>query len=132
MLFAGGGKGKKLPPPEKYQTVKSNLVEKEKKAEKLYFSIKEVSEETGLPSYTLRFWEKKFPFFSPQKSKGGHRRYQKKDVELIIRIKDLLHSKGFTIEGAKKELKKEKREDNLNIDSTWLTEEIKEIIKLLD
>jgi len=90
--------------------------EEENKLEKLYYSIKEVSEKTNLPAYTLRFWEKKFPSFSPQKSKGGHRRYQKKDLELILTIKDLLYNRGFTIEGAKRELKKEKKEDKPNFD----------------
>lgn len=108
------------------------MTDKEKKPEKLYFSIKEVSKETGLPAYTLRFWEKQFAFFSPQKSKGGHRRYQRKDLELIFKIKDLLYNRGLTVEGAKKELKQEKSEANVNLDSNWLVEEIEQIIKLLD
>lgn len=101
------------------------------KPERLYFSIKEVSEKTNLPAYTLRFWEKKFPFFTPQKSRGGHRRYQKKDIELILTIKDLLYNKGFTIEGAKGELRREKKENKINFDSSWLKKEIEEIIRLL-
>jgi len=101
---------------------------KEKIPEKFYFSIGEVSKITGLPSHVIRFWESKFPSLQPQKSKGGHRRYQKKEVELILTIKDLLYNKGFTIEGAKRELTKEKVDFNI----TQVREEIKEIIRLLD
>lgn len=104
------------------------MEEKGKVPEKLYFSIGEVSEITEVPSYVIRFWESKFPSLHPQKSRGGHRRYQKKDVELILTIKDLLYNKGFTIEGARKELKKE----NTNLDVNWIKREIEEIIKLLD
>ncbi len=101
---------------------------------KLYFSIGEVSRITDLPAYVLRFWERKFPSLSPSKSRGGHRRYQKKDVELILKIKDLLYKEGFTIEGAKKELKKEGKKENRSEDLNlhWLKKEIEEIIRLLD
>lgn len=107
--------------------------EQQDKQEKLYYTIREASEKTNLPAYTLRFWEKKFPFFAPQKSRGGHRRYQKKDIELILAIKDLLYQKGFTIEGAKKELRKERKSNNKpEVDLTWVRREIEEIIKLLE
>lgn len=105
--------------------------EEKGKPEKLYFSIREVSEKTKLPTYTLRFWERKFPSFAPQKSRGGHRRYQEKDLELILTIKDFLYNKGFTIEGAKRELRREKKEDRLDSGLGWVKKEIEEIIKLL-
>ena len=93
--------------------------------------MREVSDITNLRPYVLRFWESKFPSLSPQKSRGGHRRYQKKDVDLIFKIKDLLYNKGFTIEGAQKELKKEKKEDRSYLNTIWLKEELEKIIKLL-
>ena len=102
--------------------------------EKLYFSIGEVSEITQLPSHVLRFWEDKFPLLHPYKSRGGHRRYQKRDIELILTIKDLLYNRGFTVEGARRELqdKRDKREREVaNFNLAWLKEEIREIIKLL-
>lgn len=100
--------------------------------EKLYFSIGEVSEITNLPTYVLRFWEDKFPTLNPQKSRGGHRRYEKKDVELILTIKDLLYNRGFTIEGARKKLQDEKiKQSKADLDLSWLKEEIKGIIKIL-
>ncbi len=108
------------------------MSEKENIPQKLYFSIKEVKEITNLPTYILRFWESKFSTLSPQKSRGGHRRYQKKDIELILKIKELLHEKRFTIEGAKRELKEEKKEDKFSFDLIWLRKEIEEIMELLD
>lgn len=105
---------------------------KGEKEGKLYFSIKEVSEIADVPAYVLRFWERKFPSLSPSKSRGGHRRYRKKDVELVLKIKDLLYNKGFTIEGAKRELKEEKiSEGKADLNLSWLKGEIEEIIKLL-
>jgi DNA-binding transcriptional MerR regulator len=72
--------------------------------EKLFFRIGEVCEIAGLEAYVLRFWETEFPFLAPQKSKSGHRVYRKKDVEMVLKIKDLLYNRGFTIAGARKQL----------------------------
>jgi len=96
--------------------------------EKTFFSIGEVSQITGLPSYVLRFWENKFGSLHPQKSKGGHRYYQKKDIEQIFLIKNLLHKDGFTIQGAQKEIKKKK--DTFNVKE--LKEQLKDILKVLE
>ena len=95
-----------------------------------YFSIGEVSKITHLPSYILRFWESQFKQLHPQKSRGGHRRYQKKEVELILYIKSLLQEKKFTIKGAREELKKKERENLL--DSVFIKKELEEIFKILD
>ena len=103
-------------------------MEKEKIPEKIFFSIGEVSEITGLPSYVLRFWENKFSSLHPQKSRGGHRRYQKRDIEQILLIKNLLYENGFTIQGAQRELKKKKNDFNIG----WLKEQLKEILKTLE
>lgn len=103
---------------------------KENTPQKLYFSIGEVSKITQLPPYVLRFWEKKFPSLRPQKSRGGHRRYQKKDIELILKLKDLLYNKKFTIEGANRELKKNKKD--IDLDLSWLKKELTEIFELLE
>ena len=96
--------------------------------QKLYFSISEVAEITGLPPYVLRFWEGKFSQLRPQKSRGGHRRYQRKDVELVLRIKELLHQKGFTIQGAQRELGKKEN----GLDPRNLKEKLKEILRILE
>lgn len=68
---------------------------------KLYYSIGEVSEMVGLKSYVLRYWETEFRQLSPPKNRAGNRTYRQKDIELILKIKDLLHGKKFTIEGAR-------------------------------
>jgi DNA-binding transcriptional MerR regulator len=72
--------------------------------EKLYFRIGEVAKLTGLKQHVLRYWETEFPSIAPKKMGSNHRMYRRKDVELILAIKDLLYNKRFTIEGARKHL----------------------------
>ncbi|MGD0200669.1 MAG: MerR family transcriptional regulator [Bryobacteraceae bacterium] len=72
--------------------------------EKLYFRIGEVSRLVGVPPYVLRYWESEFPGLAPKKSGTGHRFYRRKDVELLLQIKQLLYEKRFTIEGARRHL----------------------------
>lgn len=57
--------------------------------------------------YVLRYWETEFPPLAPNKSGGGQRMYSKREIEIILRIKNLLYSEGFTIAGAKKRLEQE-------------------------
>lgn len=77
--------------------------------DKLYFKIGEVSELLGVEPYVLRYWETEFAVLSPKKSGTGHRLYRRKDVELLLRIKQLLKEKRFTIEGARQSLQAEAR-----------------------
>jgi DNA-binding transcriptional MerR regulator len=72
--------------------------------DKLYFKIGEVAEIVGVEAYVLRFWETEFPHLAPKKTDSGHRLYRRKDVETVVRIKELLYDKGFTIAGARKRL----------------------------
>jgi DNA-binding transcriptional MerR regulator len=69
--------------------------------DKLYFKIGEVGELLGVEPYVLRYWETEFPQLAPKKSGTGHRLYRRKDVELLLRIKQLLYEKRYTIEGAR-------------------------------
>jgi len=78
--------------------------------DKLYFRIGEVSRLCGLPSYVLRFWETEFPQLKPVKSSTGQRMYRRKDVEAVVRIKTLLYDQGFTIAGARQQLRSESRD----------------------
>ena len=78
---------------------------------KLYYSISEVAEATGIKPYVLRFWEKEFGLLKPKKNRAGNRSYQQKDIDLINQIKHLLYEEGYTIEGAKSKLKSLKRDD---------------------
>jgi DNA-binding transcriptional MerR regulator len=75
--------------------------------DKLYFRIGEVAELCRLPAYVLRFWETEFPQLKPVKSSTGQRMYRKRDVESVVRIKKLLYEDGFTIAGARVQLREE-------------------------
>ena len=77
--------------------------------DKLYFRIGEVSRLCRLPAYVLRFWETEFPQLKPNKSSTGQRMYRRRDVEHVLRIKQLLYEQRFTIAGARDLLKEEAR-----------------------
>jgi len=79
--------------------------------DKLYFRIGEVAELCRLPAYVLRFWETEFPHLKPTKSGAGQRMYRRKDVESILRIKRLLYEEGFTIAGARQQLRVDSKTD---------------------
>jgi DNA-binding transcriptional MerR regulator len=79
--------------------------------DKLYFRIGEVANLCRLPAYVLRFWESEFPQLKPVKSSTGQRMYRKRDVEGVLRIKQLLYEQGFTISGARQQLRAEIKSD---------------------
>jgi DNA-binding transcriptional MerR regulator len=72
--------------------------------DKLYFKIGEVSEITGVKPHVLRYWEAEFGAFRPSKSKNQQRLFRRKDIELVLLLKDLLYNQGFTLAGARKKL----------------------------
>ena len=72
--------------------------------DKLYFRIGEVAEICRVETYVLRFWQTEFPQLAPKKSGTGQRLYRKRDVEMALRIKRLLHEEGYTIPGARQAL----------------------------
>ncbi|MBA2526927.1 MAG: MerR family transcriptional regulator [Pyrinomonadaceae bacterium] len=72
--------------------------------EKLFFKIGEVCELAGVQAHVLRYWESEFPMLVPQKNRAGQRVYRKRDVEMALRIKELLYEDQYTIAGAKKRL----------------------------
>jgi len=71
---------------------------------KVFYKIGEVSQVTKLPAYVLRFWETQFPQLKPNKSGTGQRLYRRREVELALEIKRLVHGEGYTIAGAKQAL----------------------------
>lgn len=73
--------------------------------DKLFFKIGEVSELAGVEQHVLRYWEDEFETLQPNKNRSGQRLYEKKDVELILEIQHLLYMEKYTIAGAKKKLK---------------------------
>ena len=74
---------------------------------KLFFKIGEVCEITDTQPYVLRYWESEFPALAPAKNSSGQRIYRRRDIETVLRIKQLLYDEGFTIAGAKKRLEAE-------------------------
>jgi DNA-binding transcriptional MerR regulator len=79
--------------------------------DKLYFRIGEVATLCRLPAYVLRFWETEFTQLKPVKSSTGQRMYRRRDVENVLRIKQLLYEQGFTIAGARQQLRSETKAD---------------------
>jgi DNA-binding transcriptional MerR regulator len=77
--------------------------------DKLFFKIGEVCDLVGVQAHVLRYWESEFPTLQPQKNRAGQRTYRRKDVEMALRIKELLYDEGFTIAGAKRKLAGEGR-----------------------
>jgi len=72
---------------------------------KLYYRIGEVSVLTGVKPYVLRYWESEFRWMAPQKSRSKQRLYRRKDIEMILTIKNLLYQERYTIAGARRRLK---------------------------
>lgn len=72
---------------------------------KLYYRIGEVSGIVGVEPHVLRYWETEFRSVRPQKSAKGQRVYSRRDVETLLRVKDLLYREKFTIAGARKRLR---------------------------
>jgi len=109
--------------------------------DKLYFRIGEVARLCRLQAYVLRFWETEFPQLKPVKSSTGQRMYRRRDVESVIRIKKLLYEDGFTIAGARSQLKEESKSERnqsalpfpmrSQVNVAHLRHELQEILQLL-
>src|SRR6266576_4597882 len=76
-------------------------------ADERLYKIGEVCKMADVQPYVLRYWETEFPALAPNKSGGGQRLYTQREIDVILRIKQLLYSEGFTIAGAKKKLEAE-------------------------
>lgn len=75
--------------------------------QKLFFRIGEVCDLIKVQPHVLRYWETEFPMLAPQKNRAGQRVYRRKDVEMVVRIHNLLYEEKFTIAGARKRLLEE-------------------------
>ena len=73
-------------------------------AKRVYYSIGEVCDLTGLKPHVLRYWETQFEVLNPTKNRAGNRVYRSKDIELVLLVKHLLYERKYTIEGANKRL----------------------------
>jgi len=77
----------------------------QKLPEKRFFRIGEVAAIVGVETHVLRYWESEFAQLAPQKTRGSHRRYSRRDLEIATRIRQLLYDEGLTIAGAQKRLR---------------------------
>ncbi|MBU0533947.1 MAG: MerR family transcriptional regulator [Candidatus Omnitrophica bacterium] len=76
---------------------------------KLFYSIQEASEHTGVAPHTIRYWEKKYNLLRPERDSRGKRRYKNTDLELIKKIKELIYDKKYKAGGVKKKIKEAQR-----------------------
>lgn len=111
---------------------------KRKGETKLYYSISEAATMTKVKPHVLRYWETQFKMLRPRKNKAGNRMYRKRDLKLVMLIKELLYDKGFTIAGAQKKLAAEKTEvrDQVemkfgDVDRTAMLLEVQRELRLL-
>ena len=104
---------------------------------RLYHSISEVSELVGVKPHVLRYWETQFSMLRPKKNRAGNRMYRPDEIRLLLRIKDLLYTRRFTIAGARRRLLDERKEPPqvelgfVEADSKLLLHEIKTELKQL-
>jgi DNA-binding transcriptional MerR regulator len=85
--------------------------------DRLYFKIGDVAHLCGVETYVLRFWESQFPQLKPNKSGTGQRLYRRRDVELALEIKRLVHAQGYTLSGARTVLEQGQRRASKRDDS---------------
>jgi DNA-binding transcriptional MerR regulator len=77
---------------------------------RLYRSISEVSDLVGVKPHVLRYWETQFSMLRPKKNRAGNRMYRPEEIKILLRIKDLLYNRRFTIAGARRRLLDERKE----------------------
>ena len=92
---------------------------------KLYYRIGEVSEIVGVEPHVLRYWETEFRSIRPQKSRKGQRIYSRRDVDKLLKVKELLYSHGFTIAGARKRLREGGAEPEQAVPAAAVATEVK-------
>jgi DNA-binding transcriptional MerR regulator len=98
---------------------------KEKKVEKLYYSIGEVAEIFNVNTSLIRFWEKEFDIIKPKKNKKGNRFFTRQDINNIQLIYHLVKERGLTLSGARKKLKDNREDTNNNHDVVKMLTQIK-------
>ncbi|NQV38473.1 MAG: MerR family transcriptional regulator [Candidatus Marinimicrobia bacterium] len=107
---------------------------------KLYYSIGEVSDITGIKPYVLRYWQTEFKQLNPPKNRAGNRTYRQKDIDLILMIKTLLYEQKFTIDGARHKIESggENLQESISgtdaiqtIPNNFISELKKELVEIL-
>ncbi|MBN1416800.1 MAG: MerR family transcriptional regulator [Bacteroidales bacterium] len=101
---------------------------KEKKVEKLYYSIGEVARMFNVNTSLIRFWEKEFDIIKPKKNKKGNRFFTKQDIENFNLIFHLVKEKGLTLAGTKKKLRENRDDTTNNFEVIKTLTEIKNVL----
>jgi DNA-binding transcriptional MerR regulator len=104
---AAGGSSSATAAGRRAETPQRPVVRKE------YYAISEVADLVGLPAHVLRYWESQFSVLNPSKNRSGNRVYQRKEIKLILLVKQLLHDEKYTVEGAKQKLEQLRRGGSL-------------------
>jgi DNA-binding transcriptional MerR regulator len=101
--------------------------------DKLFYKIGEVSDIADLEPHVLRYWESEFPFLKPRKNKTGQRVYSRKDLELVLQIKDLLYKERYTIAGVKKKFTSRREKPTVSAQTIQnVKKKLKEILNTLN
>jgi DNA-binding transcriptional MerR regulator len=98
--------------------------------EKLFYRIGDVSEITGVKPHVLRYWESEFSALHPRKTRTGQRIYERRDVELVLQIKELLHEQGYTISGARQLLTQQTQRGEKKARQGQTTGELSQALKV--
>jgi DNA-binding transcriptional MerR regulator len=101
---------------------------KEKKVEKLYYSIGEVADMFGVNTSLIRFWEKEFDIIKPKKNKKGNRLFTGEDIDNFHLIFHLVKEKGMTLKGAQKKLKENRGQEEHDLEIVKSLEEIRTML----
>jgi DNA-binding transcriptional MerR regulator len=108
--------------------------------EKLLYRLEEISRIAQLDPRVITSWEKEFPFLQAGQTAGGHKVFRQKDLTIILRIKELLEKKGYTLAGAKRKIEEEfgtktlsaVHPDHLKKTLVQVKEQLKEVADLLE
>jgi len=101
---------------------------KEKKVEKLYYSISEVANMFDVNTSLIRYWEKEFDIIKPQKNRKGNRLFTQKDIEHFHLIYHLVKERGMTLKGARKKIKDNKEDLDNNIEVVSRLKDIRQLL----
>lgn len=102
------------------------------KPSKIFYRVGEVSQLVGVESYVLRYWEKMFPQLKPEKDESGQRVYTRSDIDMVLRIKNLLYEERYTIDGARKKLKEASKDGSKNRGKPESSEDVQELLTILE
>jgi len=97
--------------------------------DKVYYTIGEVSQQVGVPTHTIRYWEQQIPELKPKKILNGIRHYRQEEINQLKNMRQLLYEQRLTIDGARQTLRQHKQEEHAN---EWIIQELKAIIQILD